>query len=81
LASLTEVRHRQAGRVFISDQKRGAFGAIKRELRRRSAIEAAIGRMKGECDLGRCYLEGIAGNAADVFSARSASTSTSSSPG
>ena len=26
-------------RVFISGQKRGVFGSIKRELRRRSAIE------------------------------------------
>ena len=30
-------------RVFISGQKRGVFGRIKRELRRRSAIEAVIG--------------------------------------
>jgi IS5 family transposase len=29
-------------RVFISGQKRGVFGAIKRELRRRSAIEPVI---------------------------------------
>ena len=28
---------------FISGQKRGVFGAIKRELRRRSAIEPMIG--------------------------------------
>ena len=35
-------------RVFISGQKRGVFGAIKRELRRRSAIEAAIGHMKND---------------------------------
>ncbi len=34
-------------RVFISGQKRGVFGVIKRELRRRrSAIEAVIGHMK-----------------------------------
>ena len=33
-------------RVFISGEKRGVFGSIKRELRRRSAIEAAIGHMK-----------------------------------
>jgi hypothetical protein len=26
--------------IFISGQKRGVFGTIKRELRRRSAIEA-----------------------------------------
>jgi hypothetical protein len=29
--------------VFISGQKRGVFGVIKRELKRRSAIEAVIG--------------------------------------
>jgi transposase, IS5 family len=29
-------------RVFISGQKRGVFGIIKRELRRRSAIEPVI---------------------------------------
>jgi hypothetical protein len=33
-------------RVFISGQKRGVFGRIKRELRRRSATEAVIGQMK-----------------------------------
>jgi hypothetical protein len=32
-------------RVFISGQKRGVFGIIKRELRRRSAIEAVIGHL------------------------------------
>jgi IS5 family transposase len=42
-------------RVFISGQKRGVFGAIKRELRRRSAIEPVIGHMKAEGHLGRCY--------------------------
>jgi IS5 family transposase len=35
-------------RVFISGQKRGLVGRIKRELRRRSAIEAVIGHMKAE---------------------------------
>ena len=39
-------------RFFISGQKRGVFGVIKRELRRRSAIEAAIGHMKNEGHLG-----------------------------
>jgi hypothetical protein len=32
-------------RVFISGQKRGVFGAIQRELRRRSAIEPVIGHI------------------------------------
>jgi transposase, IS5 family len=54
-------------RVFISGQKRGVFGVIKRELRRRSAIEAVIGHMKAEGHLGRCYLKGNAGDAANAI--------------
>src|SRR6266567_2957024 len=54
-------------RVFISGQKRGVFGRIKCELTRRSAIEAVIGHMKAEGHLGRCYLKGRAGDAANVI--------------
>jgi IS5 family transposase len=54
-------------RVFISGQKRGVFGAIKRELRRRSAIEAVIGHMKNDGHLGRCYLKGRDGDAANII--------------
>src|ERR1700751_5392238 len=54
-------------RIFISGQKRGVFGRIKRELTRRSAIEAVIGHMKAEGHLGRCYLKGRAGDAANVI--------------
>jgi hypothetical protein len=46
--------------------KRGVFGAIKRKLRRRSAIEPIIGHLKAEGHLGRCYLKGRAGDAANV---------------
>ena len=53
--------------VFISGQKRGVFGIIKRELRRRSAIEPLIGHMKEEGHLGRCYLKGHAGDAANAI--------------
>src|SRR5262249_47351565 len=53
-------------RVFISGQKRGVFGTIKRELRRRSAIEPVIGHMKTDGHLGRCHLKGRAGDAANV---------------
>jgi IS5 family transposase len=53
-------------RIFISGQKRGVFGIIKRELRRRSAIEAVIGHMKTDGHLGRCYLKGREGDAANV---------------
>jgi IS5 family transposase len=54
-------------RVFISGQKRGVFGAIERELRRRSAIEPIIGHMKSEGHLGRCYLKGREGDAINVI--------------
>ena len=54
-------------RVFISGQKRGVFGVIKRELRRRSAIEAVIGHMKTDGHLGRCYLKGREGDAANTI--------------
>ena len=54
-------------RVFISGQKRGVFGAIKRELRRRSAIEAVIGHMKNDGHLGRCYLKGRDGDATNAI--------------
>ena len=43
------------------------FGVIKRELRRRSAIEAVIGHMKTDGHLGRCYLKGRAGDAANAI--------------
>ena len=54
-------------RVFISGQKRGVFGVIKRELRRRSAIEAVIGHMKTDSHLGRCYFKGRQGDAANTI--------------
>ncbi|WP_338304895.1 IS5-like element ISBj2_B family transposase, partial [Bradyrhizobium ottawaense] len=54
-------------RVFISGQKRGVFGVIKRELRRRSALAPSIGPMKNEGHLGRCYFKGPAGDAANVL--------------
>ena len=43
------------------------FGAIKRELRRRSAIEPVIGHLKAEGHLGRCYLKGRGGDAANAI--------------
>ncbi|MDU1693442.1 MAG: transposase, partial [Bradyrhizobium sp.] len=54
-------------RVFISGQKRGVFGAIERELRRRSAIEPIIGHMKSDGHLGRCHLKGRDGDAINVI--------------
>lgn len=58
---------RNPRRVFIFGQKRGVFGIIKRELRRRSAIEPIIGHLKTEGHLGRRHLNGRAGDAADVI--------------
>ena len=53
-------------RVFLSGQKRGVFGVIKRELRRRSAIEAVIGHMKNDGHMGRNYLKGRHGDHANA---------------
>jgi IS5 family transposase len=52
--------------VFISGQKRGVHGVIKRELRRRSAIEPVIGHMKNDGHLGRNFLKGYAGDHANA---------------
>ncbi len=49
-------------RVFRSGQKRGVHGQIKKELRRRSAIEAVIGHCKTDGHLGRNFLKGRDGD-------------------
>ncbi len=49
-------------RVFRSGQKRGVHGQIKKELRRRSAIEPVIGHCKDDGHLGRNYLKGRNGD-------------------
>ncbi len=49
-------------RVFKSGQKRGVHGQIKKELRRRSAIEAVIGHCKTDGHLDRNYLKGRLGD-------------------
>ena len=53
-------------RVYISGQKRRVTAAIKRELRRRSAVEPCIGHLKAEHRLGRCHLAHAAGDAANA---------------
>ena len=50
------------GRVFRSGQKRGGHGQIKKELRRRSAIEPVIGHCKSDGHLGRNFLKGREGD-------------------
>lgn len=49
-------------RVFLSGQKRGVHGQIKKELRRRSAIEPVIGHCKSDGHLGRNFLKGRLGD-------------------
>ncbi|MDX1122675.1 IS5 family transposase, partial [Sinorhizobium medicae] len=50
-------------RIFTSGQKRRVTLAIKREMRRRSAIEPVIGHLKAEHRMGRNYLAGQHGDA------------------
>lgn len=53
-------------RVFVSEQKRGVTPAIKRELRRRSAVEPVIGHLKSDHRMGRNFLIGKEGDAANA---------------
>jgi IS5 family transposase len=50
-------------RVFISGQKRRMTAQIKREMRRRSAVEPVIGHLKAEHRMDRNHLAGSAGDA------------------
>lgn len=49
-------------RVYRSGQKRGVFGIIKKELKRRSAIEPIIGHAKHDHCMDRCRLKGKKGD-------------------
>jgi transposase, IS5 family len=53
-------------KVYVSGQKRGLTEAIKRDLRRRSAVEPVIGHAKGEHRMGRNFLKGAHGDAANA---------------
>jgi len=50
-------------RVFIAGQKRRVTPKIKREMRRRSAVEPVIGHLKSEHRMGRNYLSHRQGDA------------------
>lgn len=52
-------------KVFLSGQKRGVTPTIKRQLRRRSAVEPVIGHLKEEHRMGRNYLWFRQGDAAN----------------
>ena len=53
--------------VMISGQKRGLTTQMKRELKRRSAIEATIGHMKTDGRLDRNFLNGKDGDAINAL--------------
>jgi transposase, IS5 family len=53
-------------KVYISQHRRGVTEAIKRDLRRRSAVEPVIGHAKGEHRMGRNFLKGRHGDAANA---------------
>ena len=54
-------------KVYISGQKRGVTEAIKRDLRRRSAVEPVIGHAKTEHRMGRNFLKGTHGDVANAM--------------
>ena len=53
-------------KVYISGQRRGVTEAIKRDLRRRSAVEPVRGHAKSEHRMGRNFLKGTHGDAANA---------------
>jgi IS5 family transposase len=53
-------------RVVTAGQKRGVTDQIKRELRRRSAVEPVIGHLKDGHRMGRNFLIGAEGDAANA---------------
>ena len=53
-------------KVYIAGQRRGVTDAIKRELRRRPAVEPVIGHAKGEHGMGRNFLKGAHDDAANA---------------
>ena len=53
--------------VFKARQKRGVTRSIRRELKRRNAIEPIIGHMKNDGLMQRNYLKGTEGDAINVI--------------
>lgn len=53
-------------RVFTAGQKRRVTPAIKRQMKRRSAVEPVIGHIKNEHRMGRNHLAHAAGDAANA---------------
>lgn len=53
--------------MFISGQKRGVTAQVKRELRRRAAIEPVIGHLKADHRMDRNHLKGRTGDAMNAI--------------
>ena len=68
-------------KVYISGQRRRVTEAIKRQLRRRSAVEPVIGHAKTEHRMGRNYLAGAMATPPTPSSPPPVTTSACSSPG
>jgi IS5 family transposase len=54
--------HPHSFRVWISGQVRRVTASIRREMRRRAAVEPVIGHLKAEHRMGRNYLKGPEGD-------------------
>jgi IS5 family transposase len=54
-------------KAYIAGQRRRVTDAIKRELRRRSAVEPVIGHAKADHRMGRNFLKGPHGDAANAI--------------
>ncbi|MCE7031021.1 IS5 family transposase [Jiella avicenniae] len=53
-------------KVYISGQKRGMTDAIRREMKRRAAVEPVIGHLKADHRMGRNHLAHAIGDAANA---------------
>jgi IS5 family transposase len=53
-------------RIYLSGQRRGVTEAIKRDLKRRSAVEPIIGHAKSDHRMDRNYLKGAHGDASNA---------------
>jgi len=53
--------------VIVAGQKRGMTPSLKRQLKRRNAVEPVIGHMKSDGRLGRNYLKGTLGDSMNAL--------------
>jgi IS5 family transposase len=68
-------------RVWISGQVRHVTASIRREMKRRAAVEPLIGQVKAEHRMDRNYLRDVSATASTLFSPQPATTSACSCDG